>query len=328
MNQNKIVFISWAPYCSRSDNIARELGGKSYMVYYESLGSNYYTIALKYLLQTVKTLMILFRDRPDTVFVMSPPVIACFPVLIYCKLFRKKYIIDAHTAAFLHDRWKNLTFLNRFFTKRAFQTNVTNETLGKIVEEWGGRFYIVTDVPIVFKDCENCSLSFNKFRSIITLINTFATDEPLETFIKATETFSDVDFYVTGKISKTSFSIVASAPNNVIFTDFLDEQDYAELLRNSDLICVFTDRNYTMLRGAYEAIYLEKPVLISDWKILRDNFSMGASFVDNSLDAIRNGIVSSLNNIEYLTTGAIELKKKKKSQWSEVKHHLLSFDSY
>ncbi len=46
----RVVFISWAPYCSRSDNIARELGGVSYMVYFPFFGSTYWTILFKYLL--------------------------------------------------------------------------------------------------------------------------------------------------------------------------------------------------------------------------------------------------------------------------------------
>ena len=34
-SDGSLTFISWASNCSRSDNIARELGGKSYMVYHE-----------------------------------------------------------------------------------------------------------------------------------------------------------------------------------------------------------------------------------------------------------------------------------------------------
>ena len=86
-----IVFISWQPYCSRSDNIAREFGGKSYKVYYEFLGSNYYTIIFKYCLQFITTLLILIRDRPDVVLVMNPSVFACFPVYLFCKVKKKDY---------------------------------------------------------------------------------------------------------------------------------------------------------------------------------------------------------------------------------------------
>ncbi len=36
-----LVFISWAPFCSRSDSIAARLGGRSYMVYSPEYGSRY-----------------------------------------------------------------------------------------------------------------------------------------------------------------------------------------------------------------------------------------------------------------------------------------------
>ena len=154
---SKLVFISWAPYCSRSDSIARELGGKSHMVYCGILGSNYYTIWLKYLIQTIRTFYILFKERPEVVFVMSPPIIACLPVLLYCKLFAKRYIIDGHSAAFLHKRWKGRKRLNCFFTKRAKITTVTNHHLGEIVKSWGGNYLILSDVPVSFPDCRfNC----------------------------------------------------------------------------------------------------------------------------------------------------------------------------
>jgi len=61
------------------------------MVYFEELGSHYFTIWLKYLLQTLKSLRILFTTNPDIVFVMSPPVFACLPVLIY-RRFNKRNI--------------------------------------------------------------------------------------------------------------------------------------------------------------------------------------------------------------------------------------------
>lgn len=118
MEQNKIVFISWAPYCSRSDNIARELGGKSHMVYFESLGSNYYTIALKYLLQAIKTMILLLREKPGTVFVMSPSVFASIPVFVYCQFFGSKYIIDAHTGAMKNPMWRRVAFLQKFFAEK------------------------------------------------------------------------------------------------------------------------------------------------------------------------------------------------------------------
>src|SRR5262245_59662694 len=74
----KQVFISWASNCSRSDSIARHLGGTSYMVYYPFWGSRYATIVFKYACQIAMTLRILFREKPSCVIVMTPPVASCF----------------------------------------------------------------------------------------------------------------------------------------------------------------------------------------------------------------------------------------------------------
>src|SRR5262245_4338936 len=100
MSTGGILFISWAPFCSRSDTIARELGGRSAMIYHSFWGSNYLTILFKYFTQTVATLWILVCERPKHVFVMNPPGAACAPVWLYATLFRASYVIDAHTATF------------------------------------------------------------------------------------------------------------------------------------------------------------------------------------------------------------------------------------
>ena len=46
-----MVFISWAPFCSRSDSIASHLDGRSFMVYSKRYGSNHATAPFKYLSQ-------------------------------------------------------------------------------------------------------------------------------------------------------------------------------------------------------------------------------------------------------------------------------------
>src|SRR5215831_7759594 len=149
---DKVVFISWAPFCSRSDSLAYRLGGLSYMVYSPQWGSRWATIPFKYASQTWKTLRLLFRLRPAVVFAMTPPVIACIPVWFYTILTRGAYAIDAHTGAFVDARWKPVLFIHRFFSRRAVTTIVTNQHLSSIVQRWGAHATIVADVPIKFAD--------------------------------------------------------------------------------------------------------------------------------------------------------------------------------
>jgi glycosyltransferase involved in cell wall biosynthesis len=112
--------------------------------------------------------------------------------------------------------------------------------------------------------------------------------------------------------------------SNIVFTDFLSDQDYGRLLKESDLICVFTDRDHTMLRGAYEAIYLGKPVVLSSWDILKKNFPIGAVHVSNTVDGISNGIIQAMENIKVLTEEAIALRMSKLSIWNKNKKDILN----
>lgn len=314
--KQKIIFISWATYCSRSDNIARELGGPSYMVYCDFLGSNYITILFKYVLQTLWTFFILARDRPDVVLVMSPSVFANISVYLYCLLFMKKYVIDAHTGAFKNQMWKKVQFLQGFFCRKAAFTIVTNSNLAKIVEFWGAKTLIVPDVPI---KCGTPAIPTLTNNFNVTLINTFATDEPIEVFLDATTRLPEISFYITGKVNSTVMKIVNSAGDNVIFTDFLPNSEYFGLLSTSNLIVVLTTIDDTMQRGAYEAIYLGKPIVISDWKILRENFSQGAVFVSNTPGSISDGIRIAQKNNLILTEEAQQLAIKKKIRWTRNK---------
>lgn len=308
----KTIFISWQPYCSRSDHMARELGGVSYKVYFGKLGSKYSTIGFKYLLQILKSLWFLFRELPDVVFVMNPPVFACIPVFLYCFLRNKKYIIDMHTGALVDPLWDQVRFLQKFFAKHASFSIVTNEEISEDLRAWGCAYKVIPDVPIKTKK----SMGFKKTERIkITYVNTFSKDEPLSNFLSAVEEFKDVDIVVTGKIEASNRHYVKNAPGHIHFPDFLSDEKYHELIRSSDLVVVLTTRDRTMQRGAYEAIYMEVPIITSNWKVLRENFEIGAIFVDNSVEGIREGVLKALNNLDQLSQEAKRLKKLKHKRW-------------
>lgn len=314
--KTNIIYISWQPSCSRSDNTARELGGESYLVYYDFLGSHYGTIAIKYFLQSLKTLALLLRKRPRTVFVMSPPLFAAVPVFVYCKLFRKNYVVDAHTGAFFDPLWQKVMFLQKFFCRKARFTIVTNPKLGDIVDSWGGRHLVIPDVPVQYP--EPSKPGFEAETNIV-LVNSFAPDEPLEEFLQAADQFPGIQFHVTGKVNGQVKKIVESAPSNVTFTGFLPDDLYHGLLLAADAVAVLTTRNHTMQRGAYEAVYLGRPVITSDWPVLRHNFPYGTVFVDNSVEGITQGIQAAMEDLPGLKQEAERLKQWKLKNWQDRK---------
>lgn len=264
----------------------------------------------------------LLRERPDAVFVMSPPLFAAVPVFLYSLLPGKKIVVDAHTGAFIDDMWQKVMFLQRFFCKKAIFTIVTNQELADIVNNWQARAMIVPDIPIQFPP--PAPYNFKKGVHQVTLVNSFAIDEPLDEFLAAAEQFPDVQFYVTGKIDAKANRFVTSAADNVHFTGFVPDDQYHGLLKGSDLIAVMTTRDHTMQRGAYEAIYLGRPVLTSDWPILRDNFFQGAVFVDNSIQGIVDGLRKALADLEGLKKEARALRTWKLNNWEKNKQEILS----
>jgi hypothetical protein len=315
----RVVFISWAPYCSRSDNIARELGGVSYMVYFPRFGSRWWTIVLKYACQAVETLFLLVRDRPQSVICMNPPVAALFPVWIYCALFpRRGYIIDHHTAAFVLRAYQRLYFVQRFFARRAIVNLVTNSHLASIVSGWGGRVLLVSDVRVRFPSVRSYPKLTPGFK--LTFVSRYAQTEPLDIVYEAARRLADdgIHVFVTGDLNDAPHKAVDERPENVTLTDFLSQEEYAGLLRDSDAVMCLCTNDNTMQRGAYEALSVETPLVLSDWQLLRDTFSSGAVYVDNSVDGICAGVRKIRADLENYRRGIRQLRTRRALVWEKT----------
>lgn len=321
MRKSSMIFISWAEDCSRSDGLAEELGGKSYMIYSPIWGSNPYTILFKYLSQSIKTLWVLLRTRPKVIFVMTPPVIACCVVWLYTRLTGGRYVIDAHTAAFLYPVWKKTIFLHRFFSGAAATTIVTNRYLEKIVSDWGAPVTLVPDVPILL---EKFGLKDLGDGYHMVFVSTFTADEPLETFMAAAARVPNVNFYVTGSIKDCPTEIYESRPANVRFTDFLSRKEYAQFINSATAAICLTTLDHAMQRGAYEAIYAGTPVVTSNFDFLREEFSQGAVYVDNEIESIVLGIEKMRDDAELYKREAEELRLKKLDRSSRIISDLVS----
>ncbi len=289
------------------------------MVYSAFWGSHYATVGFKYLMQAVRTLGILVRNRPGVVFVMAPPPVACLPVWLYAKATGAKFVIDAHTGAFFDGPWNRLGFLQRFFSRRAVTTVVTNRHLGERVESWGADATIVTDVPVCFPEPDPVALHGD---CTMTLVASFCPDEPIETFFEAAARTPEVQFYVTGDDGRLAPAIRAKVPTNVRFTGFLPDSRYVGQLQASDAVIALTTRDHTMQRAAYEAVYLGKPVLTSDFAVLRETFPKGAVHVDATrVDDVVRGIAQVRESLAQLRSEAEQLRSDKLERWDTVASH-------
>jgi len=277
-----VSFVTWYPSCRRSDALAGWLGGRSHLIHFFEFKQPLYA-PLKYVLQFVETFVRLRRDRPAIVFVASPPVFAVLTIWMYSRLFGVPYVIDAHTGVFDDPRWTWLWRVSRFLSRSALATVVTNDTLAKRVRDWGGQALVIGDVPVSFPPGESADLGPG-FHVVV--VNTFSQDEPLSEVIAAASRVPEARFHITGNPRHARIAWKGTLPANARFTGWLSDEAYAALLRGADVIVSLTTHDHTMQRGGYEAMALEKPLITSNWPLLRETLSLGTLHVENTADGI------------------------------------------
>jgi glycosyltransferase involved in cell wall biosynthesis len=250
---------------------------------------------------------------------MTPPVVACASVWLYAKLTGAQYAIDAHSGAFVDQRWKWSLFLHVFFSRHAVVTLVTSDFLAEPLRSRGARTHIVRDVPVCFAEPTKEQLE-GSFK--VTFVSTFTRDEPLEAVLEAAGRLLDVQFYVTGRVKDADSDILRRAPANVTFTDFLKDSEYVGLLLASDAVMCLTTADHTMQRGAYEAVYLRKPVITSDFALLRESFPAGTVHVRNTPEDIVRGILEMKKNLPRYQNEVEQLQFDKLQQWKKLEREL------
>jgi glycosyltransferase involved in cell wall biosynthesis len=191
--------------------------------------------------------------------------------------------------------------------------------LQAIVRGWGATSHIIRDVPVCFAEPEAVAL---KGHCNMTMVSTFTPDEPLEVFLAAARQVPDIQFYVTGDYRRAKSKVVAVAPSNVTFTGFLSDARYAGQLLASDAVICLTTLDHTMQRGAYEAVYLGKPVITSDTALLRDAFRTGTVHVTNSVDDIIRGIRQMQANLANYRHQVLDLRQEKLQRWDRIAREL------
>ncbi len=310
----KNVFMTWYPTCRRSDALADALGGVSHLIHYLECKQPLYA-PFKYVLQSVATWRQLWRDRPDLILVASPPVFAVLIVWSYARLFRVPYVMDAHTGVFDDPRWTWLLPLSRFLARQAAVTVVTNAYLKAQVEDWGARAIVIGDVPVAFPDAASAALGKGPHAVVI---NTFSQDEPLDEMLMAAAALPEVQFHVTGSVqhARTSWS-VTPAPN-VRFTEWLSDEDYAALLRAADVVITLTTHDHTMQRGGYEAMALAKPLVTSDWGLLRETFYLGTVHTANTPEAIAKAVTQALSERLRLAAEMRQLRRERFDRFGDI----------
>lgn len=272
---------------------------------------------VRYLLLLLRTAIVLLKCRPRIVVVQNPSLILTSFALIASRLIKFRLIVDAHNEGVIpfseNRRW--LLPIYQIIQRGTDLTIVTNYELAKIVERNGGRAFVLEDKIPHFSDPKKINLKGDKNAL---LVCTFEKDEPYAEVIKAAALIDPTIFiYITGPYSKAPIHIVEHAPSNVIFTGFIPDEDYVDLFYSCDVIIDLTLMDNCLVCGAYEAVSLGKPVILSDTKALRDYFYKGIVYTRNSSTEIAKSICYALENKERLTKQSSLLNAELAIDWNE-----------
>lgn len=307
----KIVFVVWAPISQRSESLSKELGAKLYLIHYKFRQKIF--APFRYLLLSVRTFLVLLKERPNVIFAQDPPVFCPLVCLVFAKFFGKRLIIDAHTGVW-RGYWKKLWILDEWIMKNAFITVVTNKYLKDRLSSHNIESFVLEDKLPEFPSGKKPKLrtGFN-----VAVINTFSEDEPIEEILKAARRLPTTNFYITGSLSYADSKFIRNKPKNVLYTNFLPQEEYVGLLRASDCIMVLTTRDHTMLSGAYEAVSVRKPLITSNWPVLRNYFSKGAVYVNNTPAGIMEAVKYAMENWKRMEKDIKELERDIKEEWGK-----------
>ncbi len=234
----------------------------------------------RYLTLSLQTLRVLRRERPRTVFIQNPSLILATLVLAARPfLGRYRVVVDAHNEAvtpFTYARWP-ITWLARRALRQADATVVTNAALAEIVRTQGGRPLVLPDrLPSTPVQPQPTPLD-ESLRVMV--IATYAADEPIDEIIEAARTLGPgFQFAFTGNPAKLAAELRAALPQNVRLTGFLPEHDYWQLMADSHVALDLTLKPNCLVCGAYEALALRKPMVLSGNPASRDLFGRVALF--------------------------------------------------
>lgn len=307
------VFIVWARYHRRAEILADHLGARAYYISYGEQGVLLHTL-VKYPLQAFRTWRVLRRECPSLILVQNPPIFCVLLVSLYCRLFGAQFVIDSHTGAFLSPSWRWSIGLHRLLSRRARVTIVHNKAQEEIVKYWGCHYCVIGFTPGDYPQGDHFPLGeeFN-----VAVISTFHRDEPLDVLFDAARCLRDVRFYITGNSKRIPQHLLKRKPDNCSLTGYLSNNQYVGLLRAVDVIMDLTNQNDTVLMGCFEAVSLGKPLITSDWPVLREYFSLGTVHVPNTVAGVIEGIYRSECEQEALQRGILVLRERLTAEWQE-----------
>jgi len=312
------IWIAWEQH-RRSESLASELGVPLHI--FTSKAARW----RKHPTFAARTLRLLLRARPRVLMVQNPSWLLTWQAMALRPLLRYKLIVDAHNGGvYPFEAWhRHFRWVFPIFHRGADLTLVTNEAVAAIVRANGGQTFVLPDPLPAWAPMEETDSSITG--STVTCICSFAADEPYEEMVAAGRLLPDgVELFITGDVEKRAPALVGRAPANVRFTGYLDDAAYERHLRQSAVIVDLTAFDDCLVCGAYEAVALGIPLVLSDTAANRAYFDKGVVYTENTAGAISQAIRNALDCQPALRREVGELRVQLSTSWRRRRDELIS----
>ena len=313
-----VSFIAWSEDSDRAEEIAAALGGEA-RIFYDLHIVRKPLVPVRYALSAVRMVAYLAWRRPRALIVTNPPI---FPGLIgfaYSRVAGAALVLDSHPSAFgVAPLAETMMSVHAWLARRARTTLVTVESLAEVVRTWGGAADIIHEARPRYTVRRAEPLTG---RPRVLYIGRFAGDEPTAEVLDAARLTPELDLLVTGDVRKCSPDLIEHAPANAIFTGFLRGDDYRRAMEEADIVLVLTNHPMAVNRGAYEAVYSGRPLIISDLPEMRPLFPHAIA-VTNDASGIAEGMQNAVREHAALVEAADHALVVQEQRWRDQLEHL------
>lgn len=275
--------------------------------------------AFRVLVVAFKTLQELRRRRPSVVIVQNPSVVLAAMVCAVKMFMGFRVIVDRHsnfkfaTRGSWNPKYRIFHALSGYSLRRADLTIVTNEFLAEVVRREGGRAHVLPDAIPALRPRDKIRLGPGGH---ILYVSSFDHDEPLELVIEAARIMGpDATIHISGNHHRADPDLLESAPENVRFLGFVDEQVYVDMMDSVDVVLTLTTQPHTLQCGAYEAVALGKPLVFADHDDMRRHFRRGAVVAALDPGSLATALGAALDQRTRLEGEVRELREELEREW-------------
>ena len=266
------------------------------------------------------TVVHVLRHRPSVVVVTNPPLPAGLVAWAAGRAVGARVALDSHPGGFgaQGDRVAaRLQRGHRWLARRVDLSIVAAPAWRDQVVAWGGRAVVVHEAPGAW-----LPIPPRRHRRLRVLyVGRFAPDEPWEAVLDAAAAAPECDVLLTGD-GRRAGARLSRPPDNVRLVGYLDAERYREAVTEADVVVCLTTEPGSIMRAACEAVWAERPLVVSDWPAAREVFPH-ALHVANDGPSLATALHQVDAHYDELAAAAPAARRRQMARWQEQRRQLV-----